>query len=196
LINRHQDSASDTWLTEDWGIPGYSVFEQFQQVFHGSNTKSYLNKMTAFDIQTSLPALLQVEDRTSMAVSLESRVPLLDHRIVELVASMPPTIKFRGGELKYIFRQGIRNLVPSEILARQDKMGFPVPLTEWYHGPIREFVVDILTSAAARARGIYRTERVQNLLSSEGKFDRRVWGLLCLELWFQAFIDRANSNMG
>src|SRR5256885_15457295 len=107
------------------------MFEAFRQIFHNPSAKSYFNKMTNFDLKTLLPALLQVEDRTSMAVSLESRVPLLDHRIVELVAAMPPKIKFKGGRSKHIFREVVRPIVPADVYARTDKMGFPVPLTEW-----------------------------------------------------------------
>jgi asparagine synthase (glutamine-hydrolysing) len=137
---------------------------------------------------------LQVEDRTSMSVSLESRVPLLDHRILELVASMSPTIRFRGGEMKYIFKQAVRNLIPAPVLSRKDKMGFPVPLAEWFHGDVRAFVVDTLTSTRARGRGIFNGEQIEPLLAHEGKFDRRVWGLISLELWFRAFIDGAGSK--
>ena len=80
----------------------------FRQRFESTGCRSLFNKMTRFDMETLLPALLQVEDRTSMAVSLESRVPLLDHRIAELVASMPPRIKYEGGRSKHIFRRAIR----------------------------------------------------------------------------------------
>jgi asparagine synthase (glutamine-hydrolysing) len=125
-----------------------------------------------------------------MAVSLESRVPLLDHRIVELVATMPPMIKYKGGRSKHIFRQAIRHVVPSPILNRTDKMGFPVPLNEWFQqGPVREFIRDTLQSDAARSRGFIRTENVENLLNTERTFGRGIWGLLCLELWMQIFFD-------
>jgi asparagine synthase (glutamine-hydrolysing) len=200
LIDRNSSGEQDALFTPEFlqTRRDYSAFEAFQEIFHNSDTRSYFNKMTNFDIQASLPALLQVEDRTSMAVSLESRVPMLDHRIVELVASMPPTMKFRNGELKYIFKQAGRNLVPAEVLARKDKMGFPVPLAEWYRSEIQDFVMDTLTSAVARERGIYRSENVEAMLAAEGKFDRRIWGLLCLELWFQQFIDpvRVSKHAG
>ena len=75
-----------------------TLFARFQHVFNHPETPSYYNKMTHFDMVTALPALLHVEDRVSMASSLESRVPLLDHRIADLVASMPPTMKFRAAK--------------------------------------------------------------------------------------------------
>jgi len=168
----------------------YSSFGAFCEVFNRPNLNSLINKMTNFDIETLLPALLQVEDRTSMAVSLESRVPLLDHRIVELVASIPPTIKYKGGQSKYIFRQAVKNIVPQEILNRKDKMGFPVPLSQWYKGPLKEFVKDILLGRTTRKRGIYNTAKMQKLIDSERTFGRAIWGLLCLEMWFREFLDK------
>ena len=84
------------------------VFARFEQVFQEPDTDSYYNRMLHYDMMTGLPSLLQVEDRVSMAVSLESRVPLLDHRIVDLLARTPPAIKFRGGEMKYLFKRAIR----------------------------------------------------------------------------------------
>ena len=171
-------------------LRGYDSFEAFSDVFNSGGLGSYINKMTRFDILTLLPALLHVEDRTSMAVSLESRVPLLDHRIVELAASMPPKIKFEGGRSKHIFRKVASHLLPKEVAERKDKMGFPVPLTEWYQRePVRSFVRDTLTSQPAKTRGWFDMDKIMPLLDSEQAFGRNVWGLLCLELWAETFLD-------
>lgn len=166
-----------------------AIFERFAAVFNRPDTESYYNKMTHFDLEASLPALLQVEDRASMAASLESRVPLLDHRIVELVAALPPRQKFRGGELKYILKRAIGNRLPSDVMGRKDKMGFPVPLHLWTQGPAREFVRDTLLSTRARQRGLFDPVAVERLLGSEQAFSRQSWGLLCLELWCLEFLD-------
>jgi asparagine synthase (glutamine-hydrolysing) len=166
------------------------LFGRFQAIFNHPDTKSYYNKMTHFDLVTGLQGLLQVEDRVSMAVSLESRVPLLDHRLVDLVARMPPRLKFRGGELKYILRSAVRDVVPPVVMERKDKMGFPVPLHRWVTGPAREFVADTLLSRASRERGIAEPAEVEKLLGYELPFSRQSWGLLSLELWFRTFIDR------
>ena len=128
-----------------------------------------------------------------MSVSLESRVPLLDHRIAELVTRMPPTIRFKGGDTKRIFREAVRHLLPAPIFHRKDKMGFPVPLVEWLRGPLRDFVADILFSPRARQRGLYRVDGVESLIQGERPFGRQLWGLLCLELWFRAFVDGEQS---
>ena len=165
------------------------LFARFQQVFNHPDTLSYYNKMTHFDLVTGLPALLHVEDRVSMAASLESRVPLLDYRIADLVASMPPGMKFRGGELKYVLRRAVDGLLPASVAQRKDKMGFPVPLHLWAKGRSRDFFADILLSPTAQARGIFDTVEVEKLMSYEAAFGRRLWGLLCLELWFREFID-------
>jgi asparagine synthase (glutamine-hydrolysing) len=172
------------------GCDGYRPVEAYREVFAEGQCRSLINRMTRFDLKTLLPALLQVEDRTSMAVSLESRVPLLDHRIAELVASVPPRVKYAGGRSKHLFRQVVRHIVPPAVFARKDKMGFPVPLTEWYGGgPVREFVRDALLDGRARQRGLIDGAGVEGLLSGERSYGRAMWGLLSLELWMRAFFD-------
>ena len=109
------------------------LFAEFQAIFNHPDTQSYINKMTHFDQKTLLPALLQIEDRVSMAVSIESRVPLLDKRIVDLVTSMPPPLKFQGGQTKHILKKAITGLLPKTILERKDKMGFQ-SRWEWMQG--------------------------------------------------------------
>ncbi|HUE97276.1 MAG TPA: asparagine synthase C-terminal domain-containing protein, partial [Longimicrobiaceae bacterium] len=190
LIDR--SSAMAAYINPDL-LPAdgeYDLYGEYRELFHGANCRSLINKMTRFDMQTLLPALLHVEDRTSMSVALESRVPLLDHRIAQLVASMPPKVKYKGGRSKHILRNVARHIVPPEISNRKDKMGFPVPLSDWLErGPVREFVRDTLLGDQVRRRGIVRVDAVESLLDREQSFGRGVWGLLSLELWQQAFFD-------
>jgi len=165
------------------------LFAEFQAVFNHPDTHSYINKMTHFDQKTLLPALLQIEDRVSMAVSLESRVPLLDTRIVDLVTTMPPPLKFQEGRTKHIFKKSINTILPSSILERKDKMGFPVPLKEWMKkGVVRDFVSDTLLSKASKERGIYQPEALEAMITNQGVGGRQLWGALCLELWHQRFL--------
>jgi asparagine synthase (glutamine-hydrolysing) len=190
LVHRGGDLGDyiDPALTT--GKNGYCPEDAYRALFNEGQIGSYINRMTRFDLLTLLPALLHVEDRTSMAVSLESRVPLLDHRIVELVASMPPKIKYKGGRSKHIFRKVVQNIVPEPIYNRKDKMGFPVPLNEWYRKePVRGFVMDSLGSLQARRNGFLQNVSLDGLLNSERAFGRSVWGLLSLELWMQNFLD-------
>lgn len=190
LIDRSQGISNmlhpDTLATFDKP----ALFAEFQKIFNHPDTKSYINKMTHFDQKTLLPALLQVEDRVSMAVSLESRVPLLDTRVVDLVTHMPPPLKFQGGKTKHILKKALGSLLPESVLHRKDKMGFPVPLQEWMEvGPVRNFVGDVLLSDQSRHRGIYTQESLENMLSCKSVGGRQLWGALSLELWHQRFID-------
>jgi len=167
-----------------------AVFDRFQGRFAQAQTSSFLDQMTAFDLSCSLPALLQVEDRVSMAVSLESRVPLLDHRIANLVASLPPRLKYSGGQLKYLLKRAVAPWLPESVLRREDKMGFPVPLHRWARGRTGEFMKDVLLSRACRERGLFDQSALERLVRNERAFSRVLWGLLQLELWHQEFIDR------
>ena len=194
LINRAPDLGDEI----NWELLGeYSPFETFKTIFHGENVgkESYFDSMTHFDFKTLLPSLLQVEDRVSMAHGLESRVPLLDHPIVELAATMPADVKFRDGQLKHVLKRAFGSLLPDEVRNRKDKMGFPVPLQEWVsrRGPVRDFVVDTLSSQAAMSREIIDNAKVLERLDKEPRFGRKVWGLLCLELWQRAFLDKSAS---
>jgi asparagine synthase (glutamine-hydrolysing) len=102
---------------------------------------------------------------------------------------MPPRFKYRDGKSKAVLLAAASPFLPEAVLNRHDKMGFPVPFVEWAQGPLREFITDILLGQAARQRGIYRLEGVAQLLHGEQPFGRALWGILCLELWFQMFID-------
>ena len=170
-----------------------AVFERFRMVFDRPKTRSFLDRMTAFDLASSLPALLQVEDRVSMAVSLESRVPLLDYRCADLLASLSPRLKYRGGQLKYLFKRAVRPWLPPSVVQREDKMGFPVPLHLWAQGPTREFFHEVLLSRACRERGLFDPAVVERLIARESAFGRSLWGLLQLELWHRAFIDQPTT---
>ncbi len=190
LVDRSPDLASLLTADARASWDSAAVFGAFQRVFNHPSTESYINKMTHFDLRTLLPALLHVEDRVSMAVSLESRVPLLDTRIVDLVTSMPPPLKFQGGRTKHVFKQAVRSAVPEAVLARKDKMGFPVPLREWLGAePVRSFVRDVLLGRASRERGLFDPAALERLLGTREAGERQVWGALCLELWHQRWID-------
>lgn len=166
-----------------------AIFSKFSGYFNNSDTKSYFNKMTHFDMFGSLPGLLQVEDRVSMAVSIESRVPLLDRRIVDLISRMPAGMKFRGGEMKYLLKRTIKDVIPEKIMNRKDKMGFPVPLHIWSKNKAKDFIMDVLLSKKSQERNIIDTQFVEKMIKSEQPFSRGLWGFLSLELWYDQFID-------
>ena len=192
LINRahHVENEVDIAALGD-----YSPFETFREIFNGPNVghEAYFDKMTHFDFKTLLPALLQVEDRVSMAHGLESRVPLLDHRLIELAATIPADIKFKDGEMKHIFKRAVDGVVPGQVLERTDKMGFPVPLSDWFEDGAREFVHDLLSSEAAQGRELIDNRKVLEGMAGEKRFGRKLWGLLSLELWQRSFHDRGRE---
>lgn len=192
LINRAPDLGDEiNWVALD----RFSPFETFRDIFQGRNVRkeSYFDRMTHFDFKTLLPALLHVEDRVSMAHGLESRVPLLDHPLVELAATIPSNIKFKDGRLKHVFKNALARVLPEAIVNRTDKMGFPVPLQDWLRQPgqVRNFVLDVLSSSKAATRPLVDNRRVIDGLGREPRFGRKLWGLLCLEIWQQTFHDRA-----
>ena len=170
----------------------YSARKTFRSIFNGQNVhkESYFDLMTHFDFKTLLPALLQVEDRMSMAHGLESRVPLLDHFIVELAATIPADIKFKDGRMKHMFNRVAQPYLPDVITARKDKMGFPTPLSNWLANEAREFVIDTLSTSKALNRDLIDNQMVIDAIDKEPRYGRKVWGLLSLEIWQQEFHDR------
>lgn len=172
------------------------VHEAYKTVFNDRSAiqeNMYLDSMTRFDFKCLLPALLQVEDRMGMAHGLESRVPLLDHPLVEYVATLPPEVKYADGRLKELLRASYKDLLPTELTERKDKMGFPVPLKEWYAGELRDFIQDTFTSRAAMDRPFMDSEKVLENFNKDSQFSRKTWGLLSLELWHQNFYDKAHE---
>ncbi|WP_342721457.1 asparagine synthase (glutamine-hydrolyzing) [Acidovorax sp. FHTAMBA] len=171
-----------------------ATYSEFQQIFKGENvgSGSYFDAMTHFDFKTLLPALLQVEDRMSMAHGVEARVPFLDHPLVEFAATIPADVKFRDGELKRLLKSVFSDLLPLRIKNRKDKMGFPVPLNLWLSkdGLAREYIGDVLGSARARQRSYLNDGfTVDQVLNSQSVYGRNLWALLSLELWQNQFID-------
>ena len=190
LIDRSLDTKDEI----DWQLfDKAALLDRFKNIFNNKQNvakEAYFDKMTHFDFKCLLPALLQVEDRMSMAHGLESRVPFLDHALVEFAATIPADIKFPGGKMKALLKQGFKDKIPEQILNRRDKMGFPVPLKEWFAGPLKEFVYDIFSSQVAQTRGFYDPKIVLKNMDQSGQFSRKIWGLLSLELWHREFHDQ------
>jgi asparagine synthase (glutamine-hydrolysing) len=191
LVDRSTDMRNEI----DWAdLDRRQVFEDFATIFNNPanvQKEAYFDKMTHFDFKCLLPALLQVEDRMSMAHGLESRVPLLDHPLVEFAATVPADVKFSGGSMKHLIKNEFGKDLPPEIASRRDKMGFPVPLKEWFDAELKGFVQETFYGMAEKQRPFINANAVIDNLGSEAKFSRKTWGLLSLELWHQAFHDRA-----
>jgi asparagine synthase (glutamine-hydrolysing) len=189
------DRAADMQNEVDWSaIDREAVFGRFQAIFNSERNvrkEAYFDSMTHFDFKCLLPALLQVEDRMSMAHGLESRVPLLDHRVVEFAATIPADLKFQNGQMKHFLKETFTQDLPPELAQRRDKMGFPVPLKEWFSGELRDFVLDVFHTQKSRTRPYFDTEAILANFDKTERFSRKVWGLLSLEVWHQLFHDRA-----
>jgi asparagine synthase (glutamine-hydrolysing) len=152
------------------------------------------NKMQYWDIKNYLPALLHIEDRTSMAVSIESRVPFLDHRIVEFSATIPPYLKMKGLVLKYIEREAGKRFLPPEVVNRKDKGIFSPPIQLWFKKDFFPIIQDIFHSQVFRERGIFNVSSLEKKINyfRSGKIDysEQLWMVLNVELWHQLFIDQ------
>lgn len=193
LINRSVDMGK----VINWdALDVERVFNSYLGIFNNSKNvrhEAYFDKMTHFDFKTLLPALLQVEDRMSMAHGLESRVPILDHPLIEFMATVPADVKFKGGDTKHLLKKAFAGVLPTEIRQRRDKMGFPVPLKEWFSGPLNGYIRDTLGSRRAMERPYLNAHELSSSLAREDQFSRKTWALLSLELWQKNFHDRHST---
>lgn len=193
LIDRSTDMESEF----DWAqIDRAGMLQRFKGIFNSEanvHKTAYLDSMTHFDFKCLLPALLQVEDRMGMAHGLESRVPFLDHALVEFAATIPADVKFKDGRMKHLLRNSFKDLLPKPLLERRDKMGFPVPLKEWFEGELKDMVGDIFNSDRASHRPFVNPTGMRTACSMAEKFSRKTWGLLSLELWYQQFHDQEHK---
>lgn len=156
-----------------------------------------LNRMLCVDAETQLPDdLLMLTDKMSMAVSLECRVPLLDHQLVELAASMPSAIKVQGGRLKHILKESLRDLLPKDILNRQ-KRGFGTPMGAWLKGELAPLLRRLLAPDVLRQRGLFRPPVVARLIADHqaNRMDGTdaLLALINLEIWSRIYLDRRDA---
>jgi asparagine synthase (glutamine-hydrolysing) len=167
--------------------------EPTRQFVHGVKSPEYLATMLYTDTKTWLPDDLLVKaDKMTMANSVELRVPLLDHKVLEFAASLPSYFKLRGFTTKYILKGTFEKIVPQEILQRK-KTGFPMPYQTWMRKDLKDLVHDTLLSQKALDRNYFNREGIEKILSAnlcESKYAKEVFSLLILELWHRAFIDR------
>lgn len=161
--------------------------------FAKADGADFLDKTFYFDIAVALPDDLTMKmDIASMANSLETRAPYLDHRLMEFAAQIPPHIKLKRMRTKYLLRKALSGLVPSEIL-RRGKKGFGVPIGSWFRHELKDLAYDILLDPRSVQRGYFDMGFVKKMLDEHisGKIDHgyRIWALLNLELWHRMFID-------
>ena len=156
-----------------------------------TDAREVLDKLLYVDTKTYLHELLMKQDQMSMAASIESRVPFLDHKLVELTARMPARMKLRGRETKFTLREAMRGILPDEILTRS-KMGFPVPVGSWFRHRFRHVVDEYVLSERSTARGIFNADFVREIVSRHNageNHDERLWFLVNFEIWQRRFLD-------
>lgn len=161
--------------------------------FAKANGAGIVDASLLTDTMTYLPNDLLVKmDIASMTVSLEARSPFLDHHLMEFAASLPERLKLRGMTTKYLLKKVLKQFVPEENLTRA-KMGFGIPIGQWFRGSMQLFLRETLLSDKALSRGLFNRDRVRQMIDHHvgGKVDhdQRLWSLLMLELWFERFID-------
>lgn len=175
-------------------VAGYDPAVKHRRYFDKVKGANFLNQMLYVDIKTFMESLnLNYNDKMSMASSVEVRVPFLDWELAEWVAaSIPPTLKIKGGTTKYILREAMRDVLPPEVL-QQRKAGFFAPIDYWLTNDLREMVDDLLSGQRVRMRGLFNYDVIKRLYCEHtaGKKDWsfQIWLLLNFELWMQKFID-------
>jgi asparagine synthase (glutamine-hydrolysing) len=157
--------------------------------FEQAGSRESLAKQQYVDIKTYLADnILTKVDRMSMAVSLETRVPLLDHRIVEFALNLPARFKLNRGQTKVILRRAMSDRLPHAVL-NKPKQGFSIPLKHWLRGPLRPMMTDLLAPDCIRQRGYFNPDTVQQWvtehLTEKANHSHRLWSLMLFELWTQ-----------
>ncbi|MBU0898220.1 MAG: asparagine synthase (glutamine-hydrolyzing) [Nanoarchaeota archaeon] len=157
-----------------------------------------LNQLLYFDIKQWLPDdLLTKVDKTTMAHSVEARVPFLDHRMVEFAGTVPPKYKTGMRQEKIIIRKAMQGIVPKETINRK-KQGFHVPIEKWFQGELKEVAQNMLSESVIEKRGYFQYPYVKSLLnkfdSSPKYYSRQLWNLFNLELWHRIFIDQEKQK--
>jgi asparagine synthase (glutamine-hydrolysing) len=190
------EDAKHALLTDETrsGLGKYNSADAFANLFAVPASPDPLDHLLYLDSKTYLPGdILTKVDRMTMAHSIEARAPLLDHKLIEFVQSIPAGLKLRGRETKSILKKAVAGLIPAEIINRP-KQGFGVPIRKWINGELRELLHDTLTDKQTRERGLLNQRAVLAVLEEHrrGRRDNahHLWGLLTLELWHRGFIDR------
>ncbi len=191
------DTAKHQLYTEEMcrSVRDMDAYREHRRYFARVAEAAPLNRLLYVDLKTFLPCLnLAVTDKTSMATTLEVRVPYLNYELVELAARMPPEMKLRGLKRKYILKRAAERLLPRDVVWRK-KAGFGAPIRSWLRGPLRPLVEDLLGEETVARRGLFRPAEVRRIisanLSGREDYNLQVFQLLTLEIWHRTFIDPA-----
>jgi asparagine synthase (glutamine-hydrolysing) len=200
-IDRYLDSGTLFRLADMTSVLTPNAFRQIQSFelmearrqLVARQERHWLSSLQYLDTKLYLANdILTKVDRMSMAHSIEARVPLLDHKLVEFAATIPPELKLRGTTTKYIFKKAMEGILPKDILYRP-KRGFAVPLSRWFRGQLNGYVRDLLLDSTSRQRGIFNPNYVERLLRlhENGRdMDLQLWTMITFELWCRRFLQR------
>ena len=170
---------------------GYST-RPSMDLFQNVQSQDNLSQMLYVDTKTWLPDDLLIKaDRITMANSIELRVPLLDHKVLEFAAGIPSGLKVRGVTTKYLLKETFKDRIPQEIIKRK-KTGFPVPFTSWLKNELKDYVSDILLDGRTLQRGYFEKSVIEKMLIENQKssaYSSEIFSLIVLELWHRTFID-------
>jgi asparagine synthase (glutamine-hydrolysing) len=175
----------------------YDPVAVYRRHMRDARAAEHMNRLMYVDLKTWLAdTYLEKVDKASMAVSLEARVPLLDHRLVELSLQIPQRLKISGGVTKRIFKDAVADLLPKETLEKP-KHGFAVPTDPWFRGELKQFAYDVLLDPRTRQRGFFRVDAVERLWrehqTGREVRDSHLWLLLNFELWARRFLDSRDA---
>ncbi len=173
-------------------IGDYDPFSVTRHYYHKADTDDHLSKILYTDLKTYLTGILVKVDRMSMAHSLEVRSPILDHKVIEFAARIPARLKYYRGEKKYILKQCFQQILPEEIMYRK-KMGFCVPLADWFRGEIKDLSYRYFFDKDAGIKHFFNPDGLKSLWEQHQAQKRNyasvLWSLLMFELWYRKFMD-------
>ncbi len=187
-------SAQRALLSSDFRarLAGIDPYAAATAALHTSDGRTLLDQLLYADTKTYLHELLMKQDQMSMAASIESRVPFLDHPLVEFAARLPERLKLRGWTTKYVLREAMKDMLPPEILSRK-KMGFPVPVGPWLRTSHQHLVREFVTGPRPQAREWFDPAEVQRIAAAHASGERnqgqRLWALINIEIWQRIFLD-------
>jgi len=174
------------------GLQEYHPSSITESYYHQADTDDHLSKILYTDIKTYLPGDILVKvDRMSMANSLEVRAPILDYKVMEFAASISSSLKLHKGEKKYILKESVKSMLPDDILYRK-KMGFSVPLADWFRGEIKEFAEKKLFQENSGIDNFFSIKELKAIWNTHQSgvrdYSTILWSFLMFELWWQEYI--------
>lgn len=194
LAKKHTHKSSIDWLDNDFQNSCQNLSTSLKlkhRDYCSDKLKNILYKLIRY---TNMPALLHYEDRNSMTFSVESRVPFLDYKLVEYAFTLPGSLKIKNGTTKIILRSALKNLLPEEILKRQDKMGFESPDSVWIHTVFRNYLLNLLDSKAAKELTIFNIDLLKKHISQRLISHDKLWKIIGIIVWYDIVKNKVNRT--